>query len=243
MATFLMASAPGIAAASSETIRTTETDTASSRIDRSRANDSVPWDLTIEEQTRVETLLHGIRGALSDPRISPIEVLGIHATSDAERRRYAERWARLQIADAERVLAFERAYRSEVRKLLAERTMIDQRLLAPKSRTAALQPGDRLLFFTRADCAACEALRARVLNQRGRVARIDIYLTDQSSPDAIRAWAREQGIDPAWVRAKEVTLNADDGLLERLSARAVHTPYVLRQRGFSLQPIVLLSDQ
>ena len=215
----------------------------SSEVWRSEALESKSWELNEVERTRVAALLQGFRGAVSDPRISPIEVLGIHARSDAERRGYADRWARLQIADAERVLAFERAYRAAVRQLLRKRELIDRALLSPRKRSATLQATDRLLYFTRADCAVCEALQRRVLNQVGRLSGVDIYLIDQTSPDAIRAWAREQGIDPARVRAKEVTLNADDGLLEQLTEHSVEAPYLLRQRGPSLKPIVLLDGR
>jgi integrating conjugative element protein (TIGR03759 family) len=240
--TIVLVSAGGFSLAQSNSEQATAINSNArwTRIEESREIGSTPWDLSEAELTRAKSLLQGVRGAVSDVRISPIEVLGIHAESDAERHRYAEQWAKLQIADAERVLAFERAYRSAVRKLLNNRALIDRGALPTTKPTATLQPGDRLLFFTRTDCAACEALQSRVLKQAGRLAGIDIYLTDQSSAAAIRHWAREQGIDPIRVQAKQVTLNADDGLLDRLSEHSVKAPYLLRQRGTSLTPVVLL---
>lgn len=239
----LTVSGMSLAQTDSEEVSATNSESRWTRVEESSEIGSTAWKLTEAELSRAETLLQGLRGALSDARISPIEVLGIHAKTDAERRRYAEQWARLQIADAERVLAFERAYRQAVRRLLDNRALIDRGLLAPTKRTATLQATDRLLFFTRTNCAACEVLQTRVLKQAGRLAGIDIYLTDETSPDTIRAWARAQGIDPVRVQAKEVTLNADDGLLERLSEQSVDPPYLLRQRGASLQPIVLLDGK
>ncbi|MGI9304735.1 MAG: TIGR03759 family integrating conjugative element protein [Gammaproteobacteria bacterium] len=229
-------------------IESDDNDVTESRATWSRVEQTDPkvmdaWTLTETETARVDALLQGVRGTVSDPRISPIEVLGIHARSDAERRRYAKQWARLQIADAERILAFERAYRVAVRELLQKRQLIDRALLAPKRPTATLESSDRLLLFTRADCAACEALQARVMKHAGSLSGIDIYLLDETRADAIRAWAREQGIDPARVRAKEVTLNADNGLLERLAERTIEPPYLLRQRGDRLKPIVLLDGR
>ena len=64
------------------------------------------WNLSEEEWQRYETLKKGIRGRLSAANISPIEVLGIHARDDAERQRYALRWASIMYEDAERVLSF-----------------------------------------------------------------------------------------------------------------------------------------
>ena len=80
-------------------------DTGSTRLDRSRSGatgaaaaeqkssvldplDVVAaqyWGLTLEEMERAKLLMRGPRGAFSDPRISPVEVLGVHARSDAER--------------------------------------------------------------------------------------------------------------------------------------------------------------
>ena len=67
------------------------------------------WGLSVDEIHRYQSLMRGYRGSVSVSNISPIEVLGIHARDDAERRRYAELLARIMVADAERVLAFERA--------------------------------------------------------------------------------------------------------------------------------------
>ena len=51
------------------------------------------WDLSDTEWRRYRSLMDGIRGSISPATLSPIEVLGIHARDEAERRRYAERWA------------------------------------------------------------------------------------------------------------------------------------------------------
>ncbi|HNP34345.1 MAG TPA: TIGR03759 family integrating conjugative element protein [Woeseiaceae bacterium] len=217
-------------------------DARSSDIEITSETQSTPWALSEGELERAETLLQGLRGALSDTRISPIEVLGIHARTEAERRRYAEQWARLQIADAERVLAFERAYRVAVRDLLGNKSVINRQWLQPRTTGARLEANDRLLFFTRTDCAACVALGRRVLKQAGQLAGIDIYLVDETDPVAIRAWAEAQHIDPSLVKRKAITLNSDAGLLERLTGHTIEPPYLLRQRGTSLKPIVLLGS-
>ena len=51
------------------------------------------WGLSTAEWRRYRALMAGIRGSLSPSTLSPIEVLGIHARDEAERRRYAELWA------------------------------------------------------------------------------------------------------------------------------------------------------
>lgn len=64
------------------------------------------WGLTPDEMARVSILSRGPRAAFSGPNISPIEILGIHARNAAERRKYAELFAKALHADTERVLVW-----------------------------------------------------------------------------------------------------------------------------------------
>ena len=66
------------------------------------------WGLDTTEYTRYEQLMRGPRGAFSVANLSPLEVLGIHAQTPAQRRAYADRLVKLLFEDTERVLAFER---------------------------------------------------------------------------------------------------------------------------------------
>ncbi|MDZ7753293.1 MAG: hypothetical protein U5S82_16990 [Gammaproteobacteria bacterium] len=59
------------------------------------------WGLSLDEWQRYRTLMEGIRGSISPGTISPIEVLGIHARDEAERRRYAEQWAVMMVSARE----------------------------------------------------------------------------------------------------------------------------------------------
>jgi len=67
------------------------------------------WGLSMDEIARATALLQGPRAAFSVANLSPIEALGIHARSDAERVRYAELFVRALHQDTERVVAWTRA--------------------------------------------------------------------------------------------------------------------------------------
>jgi dihydrodipicolinate synthase/N-acetylneuraminate lyase len=88
------------------------------------------WGLSGEEMQRAKLLLLGPRGAFSVANLSPVEALGIHARSDAERHKYARIFAQAQYADVQRVLAFQRAYDEEIRRLTSGQPMIDFKGLA-----------------------------------------------------------------------------------------------------------------
>ena len=83
------------------------------------------WGLTLDEMERAKLLMRGPRGAFSDPRISPVEVLGVHARSAAERNRYAELFARMLHEDTERVLAWNLAGSRAIQRLYPNEPVID----------------------------------------------------------------------------------------------------------------------
>jgi len=202
------------------------------------------WGLTETEWHRYRTLMQGIRGSISPSTLSPIEVLGIHARDEAERRRYAEAWARAMREDVARVLAFQRAYDEASRRLYPGQLLIDPaRVPKPESKTSDLQPGDRLLVFTRTDCAGCDALLGRLLRRLDQIAGIDLYLVGLKPGDepAVRDWAIEHDIRPDWVSGRRVTLNFDGGTLDRLGQGAADLPLVMRRRGDEITPVAASS--
>ena len=222
-----------------------ETDTGASVMDtnaltpselaRSRA-----WGLSGTEWQRYKLLMQGIRGSISPSTISPIEVLGIHARDEDERRRYAELWVRAMREDVDRILAFQHAYDDAGKRLYPNQQLIDvNRLPVNNDKTSTLLPGDRVLFFTRMDCPACDSLLSTLLKRIDKLGGIDLYIAGVKSGDdqAIRRWAVDHGIDPAWVRSHRVTLNHEGGALARLTQGKVEIPYMLRRRGEDLSAL------
>ena len=198
------------------------------------------WDLSEMEWQRYQQLMQGIRGSISPEIISPVEVLGIHARDDVERQRYAERWAQTMHEDAERILAFQRAYDEAIRRLYPGESLIDVRRLPEQSeKTGSLEPGDRVLFFTRAECPVCDALLGRLLQRIDTIAGIDIYLTGEPGGDdeTVRDWAKNHAIKPEWVRNRQMTLNHDAGALEKLTQGEGQVPYLMRLRGDNVSPL------
>jgi len=194
------------------------------------------WELSDLEWQRYRTLLQGIRGSVSPATLSPLEVLGIHARDDAERTRYAEQWAIAMRDDAERILAFQRAYDEANRRLFPDTPLIDPAQIPTRSPAETeLRTSDRVLVFVRPSCSDCEALLSRVLASRSKLAGIDIFVAGVVKGDeqAVRAWANAHHIDPAWVHSRQVTLNFADGV-DRPGAVE---PYLMRRRGDALTPL------
>ena len=207
------------------------------------------WGLSRDDWQRYRTLMQGIRGSISPASLSPIEVLGIHARTEEERHRYAQRWAMMMREDAERILAFQHAYDEAQQRLFPQAQLIDAVKLAMHQSTTKpalegeLGPTDRVLFFTATDCVACDALLDRLLARLPTIDGIDIYLLDVAPADEgrIREWAGSRKIEPGWVHGRRVTLNVDGGALDKLAARLgdplAQRPVVLRRRGDAVLPL------
>jgi len=195
------------------------------------------WGLTETEWHRYKQLMQGIRSSISPSTISPIEVLGIHARDSEERRRYAEQWAQAMYEDVSRILAFQHAYDEAGKQLYPNQQLIDiTRLPVQSESTNALQLDDRVLFFTRLNCPACDVLLNRLLKRIDKIAGIDIYLagTQLGDDQTIRDWAADNMIKPEWVRTRRITLNHEAGALEKLTHGKSDLPYLMRRRGDEL---------
>jgi hypothetical protein len=230
------------------------------------------WGIGLEEYRRYEALMKGMRGSISDPRITPIEVLGIHARSEAERQKYAEIFAKMMAEDVDRILQFQAAYQASFKRLYPNLPVIYidpatnrppnlKQVLdaAPKLQTVALTQkggasaanpsasaglsvasltlpaqvtkGDRLIVFTAANCAMCEAIVNQAKAHVSRGINVDIYVVGAKSPNDVASYANQIRIDPQLVRAGGLTLNVDNGTMARVLPTEKSLPQVVRKRG------------
>lgn len=229
-----------VSSTETEVTRTVPQDATITPLSASERGRSNAWSLSDTEWRRYQNLILGIRGSVSATNLSPIEVLGIHARDNVERRRYAERWARAMRDDAERILAFQHAYDAAAERLFSGQTLIDVgKLRTLPQKTSELQSDDRILFFTGVMCPACDAVLVKLISRLDTVAGIDIYITDVSRNDdeVIRAWAKEHGIERDWVGTRRVTLNHSAGALEKMSEGPVETPALFVRRDGQLEKL------
>ena len=208
--------------------------------DASEWQDGKHWQLEPSEFERADMLQREFRQYISDRGISPLEVLGIHARTRSERERYARRWAELMIADAERVLAFQRAYDAAVQELLNDTSLVDLTKLPPRMSTLPdLVATDRLAVFVGLHCEVCDQVVARALRSLQEIAGIDFYFMDleKGEEPALHRWAGSHRIPPEVVRSGRITLNFEDGLMARVHPRAEKVPVVMRRRNDRFEAI------
>lgn len=198
------------------------------------------WQLDEQEWERVTRLKENLRRFVSVDQISPLEILGIHARTAAERRDYAERWAKIVYDDTTKVLAFQLAFDAAIQELSEGQPLVDiTRLPSRHSLIPPLLASDRIALFVERSCRACEELLSRALATLHRTAGLDIYAMDLQTGEepALSLWARSNGIPPNLVSTRRLTLNFDDGLLARVHPRAEQAPVLMRRRGDRLEQL------
>lgn len=225
--------------------------TRATEVDLERAKMS---GLNPEEWQRYTTLLRGPRG-LWTPALDPIWMLGIHARTDDERRKYAELAAQQEHARVAGELAFQKAYDDAFQMLYGDEPIIDTQKLAAnraaaRARAEKNQPlqktsmkktpvsvlvEERTLFFVSltADCATCDAWLPKLLKRAQRGAGLDIYFVGANARDnaAIQAWAMKRAVPPDLVRNGRVTLNYDQASLVQLRQGTQRVPQLMVSRG------------
>jgi len=232
----------GAHALSAETVLSTLPQSTVEHVDTLREQGQVTraWGLTEAEAMRYEALMRGPRGAFSVANISPLEVLGIHAKTPAQRRAYADRLVKLLYEDTERVLAFERETQAAWQRL--GQPMFDRASLPGRTAQQAVDKGQlwgrRLaVFVALKDCPRCAASARELVRMTGAdspLTGLDIYVIDTQDAEAIRAFARGVGIAPEAVSSRRITLNQGETLFTQYLGDDRDLPKVFVRDGGQL---------
>lgn len=186
----------------------------------------IQWGLTEAEYARYEELMKGVRGSISPDTISPLEVLGIHAQNEAERKKYARMWADMMEQDTERVLAFQRAYdqawRDKGDKALIDIAQIQSQLpVTPQQSSQPLgSSSKKMILATKLfDCDSCDKKIQQLLTTMlvDRSIQLDVYFSDSSDKEnsVIRQWAMQNRVDAELLRSRRITLNHGQSLMRQ----------------------------
>ncbi len=180
------------------------------------------WGLREEEWTRYRSLMQGPLGVYS-PNLDPLTALGIEASTDEERRRYAELQVAIEARRVEKLLAYQRAYDDAWQRLHPGMERVGASLADLQTTPSG---SGRLAVFVKDKCPACGQAVQR-LQSAGT--EFDLYMVGTRQDDArIRDWAKSVQIDPARVRSGAITLNHDSGRWLSLGLEG-DLPAVVRQ--------------
>jgi integrating conjugative element protein (TIGR03759 family) len=182
------------------------------------------WGLSQEEWTRYEELKRGERGIWS-PSLDPLTTLGVEATTDAERHKYADLLVEKEAQRVEKELAFQRAYDEAWKRRFPD--------LMPVTGADKPSTTSRLAVFVRENCPPCDT-RLKSLLTAGNP--LDIWLVGSDNDDSrLKRWATGQHIDSRRVQRREITLNHDGG--RWLHYAQGKMPAVLEKQGETWLPV------
>lgn len=178
------------------------------------------WNISTDDWIRYEQIMQG-EGQYLWKDLDPITVLGLNARSASERNRYAEKLAKLEFTNAQKVILLDRAYNKAFHELYGKLPIVDPSKLNIGSAKASLlsvpkasvktEFGDRYIAFVNTQCSSCNRMVEQVLGSLQLGVSLDIHFK-KDSRQAITQWANKQGISAESVEVGTVTLNPDSQL-------------------------------
>lgn len=168
---------------------------------------ALQWGLSVKDYQRYQELMQGARGIRS-PGLDPLTALGIEATSQAEREKFAELWVKQEAVRVEKELAFQRAVDAAWKRLYPALSPVRLGDVAETGKSS--RGATRLMLFIKiSDCAACDTVLSEALS---RNIPLDIYVSGSTGDDArLRGWATEKAIPLSRLKSADITLNHDTG--------------------------------
>lgn len=164
------------------------------------------WGLSQEEWAKYEALMQGARGIWS-PNLDPLTALGVEASTDTERRRFAELLAKKEYERVEKEFAFQIAYTQAFERLYPNQLPFRQ----DENTGRVSINANRIIYFTKIACEKCAEDIGKLFAYSQSIP-VDIYVVDSAGSDNnIRNWALKNNIDVAKVRSRQITLNHDNG--------------------------------
>lgn len=206
-------------------VDTTTRDTNVRQVQRGAAE----WGITVDDYYRYQELMSGTRGVWS-PDGDPLMVLGAHAQSSSERRRFAELFVRKEYERVVGELEFQKAVDQAWKRLFPQQQRVE---LAPGVTKVVNdnQEPVRFALVVEPECTRCvpvvRSYVQRVAREDGLQA-LDIYIRETSGDDsALRAFVDSAGIPVELIRANRVTINHG----EAYSDGAVPAVWMLNESG------------
>ena len=191
------------------------------------------WNISTDDWIRYEQIMQG-EGQYLWKDLDPITVLGLNARSASERNRYAEKLAKLEFTNAQKVILLDRAYNKAFHELYGKLPVVDPSklnigrakasLLSVPKTSVKTEFGDRYIAFVNTQCSSCNRMVEQVLGSLQLGVSLDIHFK-KDSRQAITQWANKQGISAESVEVGTVTLNPDSLLNEQFGQPAEPSLY------------------
>ncbi len=172
---------------------------ANTELTQSEIETADAWNLSREEFSQIKLLKSQYQGLLSAD-LTPLEWLGIFATSDEQRNHYAKLFAERQLQTTAAILEFETAYMAAVRELSS-------------NALPTVRDRDRLVLITSYVCSDSKCIQdlKKGINYVEKGGSLDIYVQTESQFSDLTVWASTNQISPEDIQAGRITLKQARG--------------------------------
>lgn len=169
------------------------------------------WNVSVEEYHRYQSLMSGARGVWT-PEADPLIVLGSHARSESERKRFAELYVRKEFERIEGELKFQNEVDSAWKRLFPNKSIFDDKQNTPE--LSGLLSGyiaSRYAIFLKRNCEECLIVLKNHLDEVQRnknLKALDIYVLETEGDDnKLREYISQNNIPVELIRKKRITVN------------------------------------
>lgn len=185
------------------------------------------WNLTLEDWVKYKALMKLTPRGIWSKDIDPITALGVEATTEEERKRYATISLQLEAQRVEKELAFERT-----RQRVAKDMFAGKHIIAPIIKDAEPQLTSVVALFSSTNCnQECIEYMKDSLRTSSSNTKVDIYVVGASSDEDIYKLSNEIGLDTELVNSGKVTLNYDSGKFMKLGLKELPAKITVGQDG------------
>tara|TARA_R110002167_G_scaffold93474_7_gene250493 strand:- start:5278 stop:6126 length:849 start_codon:yes stop_codon:yes gene_type:complete len=207
---------------------TADQDPAKMKLSKSQKHQALAWGLSQSQEKRYTMLMQNQSGFFLSPKNgehwSPVQVLGINARSDKERKHFADLAAQQQLQYLGKQLAFVQAQSSAYGSLMQQINLkpidinqIDMKKFSPYNyEPLKLNSGDHFNLFIKTG-EPVRTIMAYLLGKVGKANHLNIYFIGKINDAGIQEWARSQNIPPAMVNSGVITLNFNKGRFENMN--------------------------
>lgn len=218
--------------------------TSAIKLNALQRHQSLVWGLSTQEEKRYVALMHNRSGFFysdQNHKMTPVEVLGANARTNAEREKYAKLDAHQQFQHLAKYLAYVAAYQraSEAYKkslhLPVLRPFNTAKFSPYHYKPVALEANDKLMLFVHLN----DEVRPIVASLMGSILKtpsiqLNVYFIGHGLTETqVQTWAKDQNIIPKMVDDHQITLNFDSGQFSAFSGKRKLPVLVLVRDGKS----------
>ncbi len=197
---------------------TPDQDASKAQLTPAEVHQALVWGLSQDEETRYVFLMQnrsGVYYGKDDVLVTPVDVLGLNARTDAERAHFAQLSAFQDAVKYAKELSYQKSYDDAMKQMAAQYSLqavrpFDVSQFSPyKNAPMQLVPGDRLMFYVHPtdDTVQITSDLLKLMKQNAGV-QVNVYfLGDGLTQDQVVAWAKANNIPQSMVSSGAVTLN------------------------------------